>query len=117
MTDKIACVVAYPSTTKDGKPARFDMDYYLKTHMGEIINRDWKPFGMGKWTVASYGPEDSLDGKRPPYMVTATIEWDKIEDLKEALAKGSEVSGKDVANYTDVYPEIWISKITGTSSS
>ncbi|EXJ75031.1 uncharacterized protein A1O5_01727 [Cladophialophora psammophila CBS 110553] len=116
MAEKIVCVVAYPSTTKEGKPARFDMDYYLKTHMREIIDRDWKPFGMGKWTVASFKAEDSLDNKPPPYMVTATIEWDKVEDLKEALAKGSEVSGKDVANYTDVYPEIWISKVTGTSS-
>jgi uncharacterized protein (TIGR02118 family) len=81
----------------------------------KIIDRDWKPFGMGRWAVAAFNSEDSLDGTAPPYMVTATIEWDKIEDFKEALAKGSQASSKDVANYTDVQPVIWIGKTTQTS--
>jgi uncharacterized protein (TIGR02118 family) len=83
--------------------------------MGTIIARDWTPFGMRNWSVSALNAEDSLDGKAPPYMVTATIEWDSIDDFKAALAKGSEASGKDVPNYTDVYPEIWVSRVTGTS--
>ncbi|KAJ9605922.1 hypothetical protein H2200_009771 [Cladophialophora chaetospira] len=117
MSDPIACVVAYPSKTKDGTPTKFDMDYYLSTHMGKIITRDWTPFGMKSWSVAIFKPEDSLDGKPPPYIVQATVHWDSVADLKKALAEGSAESGKDVANYTDVYPEIWISKVTGTGGS
>ena len=82
-----------------------------------LINKAWKPFGMKSWSVAVFKPEDSLDGNPPPYIVQATVLWDSVEDLKEALAKGSKETGVDVANYTDVYPEIWISKVTGTGGS
>ncbi|KAH0829769.1 hypothetical protein AYO21_06748 [Fonsecaea monophora] len=116
-SSKIVTVVAYPSTTKDGQPARFDMDYYLKTHMGELIERDWRPFGMRKWTVESFPSELSLTGQTPPYIAAATIEWDNIDDFKNALTKGSEASAKDVANYTNVTPEIIIGKVTGSSAA
>ncbi len=69
---------------------------------------------MKSWSVAIFKAEDSLDGNPPPYIVQATVLWDSVNDLKEALAKGSEESGKDVGNYTDSVPEIWISKVTGT---
>lgn len=80
-----------------------------------IINKAWTPFGMKSWSVAIFKAEDSLDGSTPPYIVQATVLWDSVNDLKEALSKGSEESAKDVGNYTDVQPEIWVSKVTGTS--
>lgn len=80
----------------------------------KMIDEAWKPFGMGRWTVAEFKSEDSLDGSTPPYIVTATVEWDRVEDLKEALAKGSQETMKDVANYTDVQPVVWVSKVTAT---
>lgn len=70
---------------------------------------------MGRCVVESFKSEDSLDGSTPPYMVTATIEWDKVEDFKDALFKGGEASSKDVVNYTDVQPVLWIGKITHSS--
>lgn len=85
---------------------------YLATHM-KMIDRDWKAFGMKTWSVATFKTEDSLDGKQPRYRVQTTILWDKVEDLKAALAEGSKETMKDIANYCDVSPEIWVSKIAG----
>lgn len=78
-----------------------------------LIDKHWKPFGMKSWSITRYNPEDALDGHPPPYLVQATIHWDKIEDIREALAKGSKETGADIANYTDVKPLMWISKVTG----
>lgn len=57
---KVSCVVAYPSTTKEGGETTFDMDYYLSTHM-EMIDRFWKKHGMKSWEVQSFPKEQSLD--------------------------------------------------------
>lgn len=90
----------------------YEVFSYLATHMA-MIDRDWKAFGMKTWSVAVFKAEDSLDGKTPRYMVQTTILWDRVEDLKAALAEGSMEMMKDIANYCDVAPEIWVSKITG----
>lgn len=57
---KIACVVAYPSKNKDGIATKFDMDYYLKTHM-TMIDKYWGPHGMKSWDVKHFPTEKSLD--------------------------------------------------------
>lgn len=78
-----------------------------------LINRAWKPFGLKAWQVTSFSAADALDGSTPPYCAQATLDFDSVEDLKEALAKGSAESGKDIANYTDVAPVIWVSRVEG----
>lgn len=57
---KVSCVVAYPSTTKEGGETTFDMDYYLSSHM-DMIDRFWKPHGMKSWEVQKFPKESSLD--------------------------------------------------------
>jgi hypothetical protein len=57
---KVSCVVAYPSTTKEGGETTFDMDYYLSSHM-EMIDRFWTRHGMKSWEVQTFPKESSLD--------------------------------------------------------
>jgi uncharacterized protein (TIGR02118 family) len=86
---------------------------YLSVHM-VLIDKHWKPFGMKDWVVTVLKPEDSLDGSTPPYCVQATISWDKVEDFKEAMARGSEETMADIPKYTNVQPHIWISRTEAT---
>jgi hypothetical protein len=72
---KIACVVAYPSTTKEGGATKFDMDYYLATHM-TMIDKYWAPHGMKSWDVKTFPKDKSLD-VRPTWSLylPETAEW------------------------------------------
>jgi len=55
--DMVALIyVSYPR--KPG--AKFDMDYYINTHM-KIVEKHWTPFGMKDWTVVQF-KEDDLSG-------------------------------------------------------
>lgn len=127
---KIACIVAYPSTNKEGGATKFDMDYYLATHM-TMIDKYWGPHGMKSWDVKTFPKDKSLDvrvacflkkclvltrsqGSTPPYIVVTTIYWDSLDDVKNALgAPESKETGADVANFTDVYPVIWMADVAG----
>ena len=66
---------------------------------------------MLSWTITSFSQEDSLDGSLPPYCVQATVTFESMKSMREALAKGSKETGADVANYTDVVPVIWVSRV------
>jgi len=114
MSKPFACVVAYPSTTSDGSKTTFDMSYYLATHM-TMIDKYWGPHGMKSWSIAQFGP--GLDGAQPPYIVQTTIYWDSLDQLKSALEDPkSKETGEDVAKFSNVYPAIWLSNVTGTNT-
>jgi uncharacterized protein (TIGR02118 family) len=79
-----------------------------------MIDKHWKPHGMKSWTVAEHKQEDSLDGKTPQYGVVATVWWDSVDDLKNALEKEAHVTTPDVKNYTDVDPVLWVGRVAKT---
>lgn len=63
----VSCVVAYPSTNKDGGATKFDMQYYLSTHM-TMIDKYWAPHGMKSWEVQTFPKEKSLDVRGVGYL-------------------------------------------------
>ena len=93
----IAMTVLYPA-----KPDyQFDFDYYLAKHIAQV-KKLWGPMGLGKTTVLAgqAGP----DGKPPPYVAMAVLEFESLEAFqKAAAAHGREVFG-DVANFTNIQP-------------
>lgn len=82
--------------------SKFDMDYYLKTHM-PLVSKSWEQYGLKGWEVMEFKP--SPDGTVPPYQVQATLIWDSQEDFKKGLESPETptVLG-DVANFTDLQP-------------
>jgi uncharacterized protein (TIGR02118 family) len=85
----IAC---YPRPA-DGK-YKFDMDYYLKTHM-PLQLRCHGPYGMRSYHVVK-PTEDS------PYVVQTVEFWDTLEGMERAIAEAGEEPGADIKNYTDI---------------
>jgi uncharacterized protein (TIGR02118 family) len=108
MTPKIAAVVAYPSKHPEtGEPLQFDMKYYLSTHM-PLIESVWGPHGLKSWSINEFPSPCPLTGQTPPYLVQTTAYFDSMEELKNALEKGSEKSRPDVEKFSNVFPVIWV---------
>ncbi|KAI1259440.1 hypothetical protein F5Y18DRAFT_409404 [Xylariaceae sp. FL1019] len=87
--------VVYPAGTK------FDMDYYLATHM-PLVQKKWAPYGLKAWKVHEYTTPDAA------YTVQANLEWESEEACEKAKAapEGAEVFG-DVPNFSDKTPSVW----------
>jgi uncharacterized protein (TIGR02118 family) len=105
---KIAAVVAYPSKHPEtGDALKFNMEYYLATHM-PLIERAWGPYGLRSWSINTFADPCPISGGKPPYLVQTTCYFDSIDDFKNALEKGSKESGPDVDNFSNVFPVIWV---------
>lgn len=86
--------VLYP--TKEGY--KFDMDYYLKTHM-PLVQEKWAPFGLTQYYVTDFRGEDQ------PYTVQCVLVWEGgLEAFANATkAHGAEVMG-DIPNFSSEQP-------------
>ena len=100
----IVVSVMYP--TNPG--ARFDMDYYLKTHVPMVGAR-----------CGSYGLSDAKvlrgagapGGAAPTYSVIALLTFGSAEDFQRAMDHhGREIMG-DIPKFTDIQPVIQINDV------
>lgn len=83
--------------------SRFDLHYYLKSHM-PLVRARWTPCGLQQTKVLKGLP--GADGAAATYGYTALLWFGSPAQLQEAIAKhGREVIG-DVTNFTDVQPII-----------
>jgi uncharacterized protein (TIGR02118 family) len=91
--------VLYPN---DGD-AKFDMDYYLKTHM-PLVKSKWASFGLQGYQVIQAQP--GPDGAKPQYSVLAVLIWEKGEDVAKALGD-QDTTGPimgDIPNFSNKQP-------------
>lgn len=94
--------VMYPS----GSGTRFDLDYYLKTHM-PLVHERWSPKGLHEYTILK--GVGTPDGGAPPYQIVANLRFESAEAFKAAAAEdGAEIFG-DIPNFTDTQPTVQIS--------
>lgn len=108
MSSKIAAVVAYPSKNPDsGEPIRFDMSYYLATHM-KIIEEEWSPYGLKGWSINEFPNPCPLTSQAPPYAVQTTCYFDTVDNMKTALEKGAAKTTPDITKFTNVAPVLWV---------
>jgi len=82
--------------------ARFDMDYYLNSHMPMVRDR-LVPMGLVSAQV-----DRALDGmgRASPYLVVAHLCFTTLEDLRQAMSVHGRAMMSDVANYTDIEPVV-----------
>jgi uncharacterized protein (TIGR02118 family) len=90
--------------------ARFDLDYYLQTHMPLVRSR-WNSLGLINATVLR--GKGSGSGDPPVYPVIALLNFERLEDFHSAVQQhGKEVMG-DIPNFTDAQPVLQINETVG----
>jgi uncharacterized protein (TIGR02118 family) len=96
----------YPN--KEG--SRFDMDYYLKTHMPMSIERLGSSPGFSGVSVER-GLAGGAPGSPPHYIAVCHYTFESLEDFLTAFnANAAELQG-DIPNYTDLSPLIQVSSV------
>ena len=99
--------------------SKFDMDYYLKTHMPHVLNK-WGPFGLQRYEVVDFthGLQGlDLDQTKTPYGTVAILHWHDTGGMAEGVK--SEAESKvfaDVPNFSDKAPIFIAGDVVGTSS-
>jgi len=85
----VVITLLYPATEK------FDMDYYLNSHMARV-NEQFTPQGLTKWEVVKAAPDSG-------YSTVCILHFKTKEGADAAFAGGAEIMA-DIPNYTDVKP-------------
>ena len=96
--------VMYPH--KDG--ARFDMDYYRKTHM-KMVWDAMKSFGLVKTTVEKGLPAGN--GKPSPYVCIGHLHFESQDGYDRAIEAHGKKLRADMPNYTDIQPVRQVSEL------
>ncbi|KAF1975123.1 hypothetical protein BU23DRAFT_552546 [Bimuria novae-zelandiae CBS 107.79] len=89
------------------RKAKFDMDYYLTSHM-PLVKKSWSKYGLEKYTVTQYDDPES------PYSVGCLLEFNSLDSFKKAGAgpEAKEVFG-DIPNFSDEQPSIIAGEVKG----
>lgn len=97
--------VLYPH--KEG--AKFDHDYYASSHMPMVKEK------LGSMGLVDTGIDKGLGTAAPdapaPYVSIGWLTFNTVEEVHAAFAvHGGEIMA-DIANYTDIAPQVQISEI------
>jgi uncharacterized protein (TIGR02118 family) len=96
--------VLYPN--RDG--ARFDMDYYLTSHIPMLK----RVFGSAlKGCVVEQGVGGSAPGTEAEFAVLCHLRFDSVEAYQQAIGPVADEVRDDVANYASVVPVIQLSDV------
>jgi len=96
--------VIYPA----GEGARFDVDYYLKSHM-PLASARWKDYGLRETKVLR--GSSAPGGGAAPYLIMALLSFDSAAAFEQALERhGQEIIG-DVPNFTNIQPIIQVNDV------
>jgi uncharacterized protein (TIGR02118 family) len=98
--------ILYPNI--DG--ARFDMDYYLHTHMPLSIERLGAAEGYQGVSVER-GIGGGAPGAAPAYVAMCHYLFDSAEAFLAAFNPNAGTLQGDMANFTDIEPTIQISQV------
>ena len=98
--------ILYPNTQN----TRFDMDYYLNTHMPMSIERLSRSEGFQSVSVER-GLHGNPPETPPAYVAMYHYVFDTFEKFLETFLPHAELLQGDIANYTDVSPVIQISEV------
>jgi uncharacterized protein (TIGR02118 family) len=97
--------VLYPN----GPTARFDHDYYLKSHMPMVQRRLGAPL---KRVAVERGLAGGAPGAPPPFLAAAHLHFESVEAFQAAFGPHAGPIMADVPNYTNTAPVIQISEVS-----
>ncbi len=89
---------------------RFDMAYYLETHMPASIARLSVGKGFGGVSV-DRGVGGGAPGAPPAYVAMCQYLFETADDFMAAFGPHAEFLQGDIANYTDIEPIIQFSDV------
>ena len=98
--------IFYPNTPG----ARFDMDYYLHTHMPMSIEKLSASQGFRGVSVER-GVGGADPGSAPTYIAMCHYLFDSAEDFLAAFQQHADFLQRDIANYTDLQAIIQFSAV------
>jgi uncharacterized protein (TIGR02118 family) len=98
--------ILYPNTPG----ARFDLDYYVKTHMPLSIKLLSAHPGFRGVSV-EHGVGGAVPGTEAAYIAMCHFSFVSAEDFLVAFMPHAEVLQGDMPNYTDIEPVIQVNKV------
>ena len=96
--------VLYPN----GPDTRFDMAYYLATHI-PMVQQRLSPALKG--TAVERGIAGGQPGSAPAFLVMGHLTFESAEAFQGAFAPHAEAILSDIPKYTNVVPTIQISEV------
>ncbi|HET6307244.1 MAG TPA: EthD family reductase [Rhodopila sp.] len=91
-----------------GAGNRFDLDYYMKTHI-PLVDARWAPYGLK--SVRVLRGIGTPSGDPAGHHIIALLDFGSLDAFKAAAeAHGAEVLG-DVPKFTDVQPDIQFNEV------
>ena len=90
--------------------SKFDMNYYLTTHMPLSIERLSASKGF-KGVSVERGLGGEFPGSNPRYIAMCHYLFDSVEDFLAAFTPHATLLQSDMPNYTDTKPIIQISAV------
>lgn len=88
--------------------SRFDLDYYLNTHMPMSIQKLGSAL---RSVVVEQGVSGVVPGSQPAYVAMCHLFFDSVEAFLDAFMPHAAVLQGDIANYTDIEPVIQYSEV------
>jgi uncharacterized protein (TIGR02118 family) len=96
--------VLYPA----GESAKFDMDYYCKSHMPMVQE---KLGAACKKTAVELGLGGGAPGAPPTYAAMGHLFFDSVAEFQTAFAPHAAAIMADIPNYTNIQPVIQVSEV------
>lgn len=96
--------VLYPN----GEGKRFDMDYYLTTHIPMVR----KLLGAACTNIeVDQGIAGGTPGSKAPYVAVGHLFFNTIDDFMSSFEPNANAIVSDIPNYTDTTPVVQINEI------
>lgn len=100
----IVVSVLYPN----GPQARFDIDYYTRTHMPMVQQRLGAPL---RRMAVEHGLAGGAPDSPPPFLASGHLYFDSLEAFQGAFAPHAAAIMADIPNYTNTQPVIQIAEL------
>lgn len=88
--------------------SRFDMDYYLNTHMKLVAD---KLGSACKGMQVDAGLSGATPDSAAEYRCIGHLLFDSVQDFQDAFGPHAEAIMGDIPNYTDIEPIVQVSEI------
>ena len=99
--------VLYPSEA--GK--KFDHDYFVNKHM-KLVRERLTGFGLVR-TEVDKGKAGGAPGAGAPFTAIGHVYFGTLEEFQKGMGQHGKEIMADLANYTNIQPQVQISEIIG----